>query len=149
MRFAFGGTPPVAERARALGSFFERPSSMAPRPPGGGPGLRSLASGRPPPREEDYPHTLLERIRWKAPYPLLRHHFGLPTMAGDLRGIEPASPNPSVLDVDLPGDRPGRRGTFFHPERQEKRRSGAGGVPVRSPEDYRSLYEATRRGNFP
>jgi hypothetical protein len=38
---------------------------------------------------------------------------------------------------------------FFHPERQNPRRKGAGGVPVRSPEDYRALYQASRRGNYP
>jgi len=38
---------------------------------------------------------------------------------------------------------------FFHPERQDPRRRGAGGVPVRCPEDYHTLYQATRRGNFP
>ena len=38
---------------------------------------------------------------------------------------------------------------FYHPERQDKRRRGAGGVPVRSAEDYRALYAASRRGNFP
>jgi hypothetical protein len=38
---------------------------------------------------------------------------------------------------------------FFHPERQNPRRSGAGGAPVRSPEDYCSLYTASRCGNYP
>ncbi len=38
---------------------------------------------------------------------------------------------------------------FFNPEKQNPRRRGAGGVPVRTPEDYRSLYQATRQGNYP
>ncbi|MCX6037037.1 MAG: methionine synthase, partial [Chloroflexi bacterium] len=38
---------------------------------------------------------------------------------------------------------------FFHPERQDPRRRGAGGVPVRTPKDLRALYSASRRGNFP
>ena len=38
---------------------------------------------------------------------------------------------------------------FFHPERQDRRRTGAGGVPVRSADDYLALYAASRRGNFP
>ncbi len=38
---------------------------------------------------------------------------------------------------------------FFHPERQDPRRKGAGGVPVRTAEDYRMLYEASRTGNYP
>ena len=38
---------------------------------------------------------------------------------------------------------------FFHPERQDPRRTGAGGVPVRTPQDYVALCAASRRGNFP
>ncbi|MCX7853583.1 MAG: hypothetical protein N2383_12465, partial [Caldilineales bacterium] len=38
---------------------------------------------------------------------------------------------------------------FFHPERQDPRRRGAGGVPVRSADDFRRLYAASRRGNYP
>ena len=29
----------------------------------------------------------MERIRWKAPYPLLRHHFGRPTVDETLAGV--------------------------------------------------------------
>ena len=32
---------------------------------------------------------------------------------------------------------------------QELRRKGAGGVPVRSADDYRALYDASRLGNYP
>ena len=42
-----------------------------------------------------------------------------------------------------------RRRTSSIPERQDARRTGAGGVPVRSADDYRALYEASRRGNYP
>jgi len=38
---------------------------------------------------------------------------------------------------------------FFHPERQEPRRKGAGGVPVRSADDYHAIFAASRRGNYP
>ena len=38
---------------------------------------------------------------------------------------------------------------FFHPERQNPASRGAGGVPVRSAEDYRKLYNAAQTGNFP
>ena len=40
-----------------------------------------LTPGTPPPQ------TLAERIRWKAPYPLLRHHFGRPTVQETLVGV--------------------------------------------------------------
>ena len=74
VRFAFGGTPPVVERVRKMG-FFER-----------------LFDGSEPPEavlaylkgqqaealsEAAFPQSTVERIRWKSPFPLLRHHFGL------------------------------------------------------------------------
>ena len=34
------------------------------------------------------PQNALDRIRWKSPYPLMRHHFGLPTLEETRLGIE-------------------------------------------------------------
>jgi methylmalonyl-CoA mutase cobalamin-binding subunit len=145
VRFAFGGTPPVAERARAIG-FFEQvfdgsePTEM----------VLAYAKGRPHTEmtEQDFPQTTIERIAWKAPYPLIRHHFGLPTVEATLKGIEHIA-EAQVLDVISLGTDQDAQANFFHPERQDPRRTGAGGVPVRSPEDFRALYAASRRGNYP
>lgn len=145
VRFAFGGTPPVAERARALG-FFERVFDGN-EPPEvvlaylKGQRFMSIA-------ETAYPQTTIDRIRWKSPFPLLRHHFGLPTMEATLHGIEQIS-KAQVLDVISLGIDQDAQENFFHPERQELRRKGAGGVPVRTAEEYRNLYAASRYGNFP
>ena len=95
-----------------------------------------------------YPQTTIERIGWKAPFPLLRHHFGLPTMEATRAGIEQIA-EARVLDVISLGIDQDAQENFFHPERQDPRRTGAGGVPVRSADDYRSLYAASRRGNYP
>ncbi len=145
VRFVFGGTPPVAERARALG-FFERVFE------GGEPAeevLAYLKGGRPESLlEEDYPQTTVERILWKQPYPILRHHFGLPTLEATQEGVA-AIAESRVLDVISLGIDQDAQENFFHPERQDPRRRGAGGVPVRTPDDYRSLYAASRRGNYP
>ncbi|MGB8213419.1 MAG: cobalamin-dependent protein [Anaerolineales bacterium] len=145
VRFVFGGTPPVAERALRLG-FFERvfDGRQAPEE------VLAFLKGQSGPGAsvEDYPQTMLERIRWKLPYPLLRHHFGLPSMAASLRGIEQIAEAKAVDVISLGIDQEAQE-HFFHPERQEARRTGAGGVPVRSAEDYRALYAASRRGNFP
>jgi len=145
VRFAFGGTPPVAERVRLLG-FFEKIFE------GGEPAEAVLAylKGQPAGglRETDFPQTTTERIRWKSPFPILRHHFGLPTMEATISGIEKIA-EAQALDVISLGIDQDAQENFFHPERQEARRKGAGGVPVRSAEDYRSLYAAGRRGNFP
>ena len=98
--------------------------------------------------EADYPQTTVERIAWKAPYPLLRHHFGLPTLEATVGGIEQIA-EARVLDVISLGIDQDAQENFFHPERQDPRRTGAGGVPVRSADDYRALYAASRRGNYP
>ncbi len=145
VRFAFGGTPPVAARARAFG-FFEQVFS------GEEPVEEVLAYLRGQPRaalgEGDYPQTLIERIAWKAPYPVLRHHFGLPTVEATREGIARIA-EARVLDVISLGTDQDAQANFFHPERQDPARTGAGGVPVRSADDYRALYAASRRGNYP
>lgn len=145
VHFAFGGTPPLAERARAIG-FFERVFD------GGEPVEAVLAylKGRShaAPTEADFPQTTVERILWKAPFPIIRHHFGLPTVEATREGIGRIA-EAQVLDVVSLGIDQDAQANFFHPERQDPRRRGAGGVPVRSPDDYRALYAASRRGNFP
>ncbi|MBL7063521.1 MAG: cobalamin B12-binding domain-containing protein [Anaerolineae bacterium] len=145
VRFAFGGTPPVAERARAIG-FFERVFE------GGEPAEAVLAylkgQSHGALAEADFPQTTVERIAWKAPFPVIRHHFGLPTVEATRDGIARIA-EAQVLDVVSLGIDQDAQANFFHPERQNPRRRGAGGVPVRSPDDYRALYTASRRGNFP
>jgi methylmalonyl-CoA mutase cobalamin-binding subunit len=145
VRFAFGGTPPVAARADALG-FFERVFD------GSQPADAILAylRGRPETRPDiaAWPHTAVERIRFKAPYPLLRHHFGLPTLAETVAGVARIA-DARALDVISLGIDQDAQANFFHPERQDPRARGAGGVPVRTPDDYRALFQASRRGNFP
>ena len=145
VRFAFGGTPPVAARAQALG-FFEQVFDGS-QPPEA---VLAYLKGQKPGQqaENDFPQTTVERIRWKAPYPLLRHHFGLPTMPATLDGIARIA-GAQALDVISLGIDQDAQANFFHPERQDARRTGAGGVPVRSADDYRSLYTASRQGNFP
>lgn len=145
VRFVFGGTPPVAERARKL-NFFERTfdgSELADQ-------VLAYLKGQPIENlsGEDFPQNTLERIRWKSPYPLLRHHFGLPTLEDTRIGIENIA-EAQCLDVISLGIDQDAQENFFKPERQDPRRKGAGGVPVRSREDYESLFAASRRGNFP
>ena len=145
VRFYFGGTPPVAERARRMGFFAQvfDGSEMTEDV------LASIKEGsREPGAEIAYPTTTLERIRWKAPYPLLRHHFGLPTIQDTVQGIREIA-EARVLDVISLGIDQDAQENFYHPERQDARRYGAGGVPVRTEDDYRQLYAASRRGNFP
>jgi hypothetical protein len=145
VRFAFAGTPPLAERARIMG-FFEQVYE------GGEPAEAVLAylkgQGGTQSGEIDYPQKAVERIAWKSPYPILRHHFGLPTLADTMDGITQIA-EARALDVISLGIDQEAQENFFHPERQDIRRTGAGGVPVRTPQDYHDLYKASRRGNYP
>ncbi len=145
VRFVFGGTPPVAERAAKLG-FFERVFQ------GDEPAEEVLAylkgQSTAVGGEHEYPQGAIARIRWKAPYPLLRHHFGLPTMEATMEGIRRIA-EARALDVISLGIDQDAQENFFHPERQTARARGAGGVPVRSADDYRALYQASRTGNYP
>jgi methylmalonyl-CoA mutase cobalamin-binding subunit len=145
VRFVFGGTPPVAERARAIG-FFERcfggdVSSEA---------VLAYLKGQDHAEltQDDFPQTTVERIAWKAPFPMIRHHFGLPTVEATRKGIARIA-EAQVLDVISLGIDQDAQSNFFHPKRQDPRRHGAGGVPVRNPDEYRTLYTASRCGNFP
>ncbi|REG06295.1 cobalamin B12-binding domain-containing protein [Pelolinea submarina] len=145
VQFAFGGTPPVAERAEALGFFdaiFDGSQNYEE--------IMAFLKGEKVQAKSalDYPTTTVERILWKAPYPLLRHHFGLPSMEATIAGIQKIA-EVRALDVISLGIDQDAQENFFHPERQDARRTGAGGVPVRTAQDYRDLYAASRRGNFP
>jgi methylmalonyl-CoA mutase cobalamin-binding subunit len=145
VRFAFGGTPPVAEKVRSLGFFEQVFDSSETRD-------QVLAYLK----DEDnaigsthtYPQSTVARIHWKEPFPLLRHHFGLPNLEDTIRGIETIA-QAQALDVISLGIDQDAQENFYHPERQDIRRKGAGGVPVRSSDDYAQLFAASRRGNFP
>ncbi len=145
VRFAFGGTPPLVEKASRM-NFFEKSFE------GGEPAEQILAylRGEGTVQEQNAlpPQTLVERIHWKSPYPILRHHFGLPEMEQTQAGIRRIAES-GLLDVISLGIDQDAQENFFHPERQDARRRGAGGVPVRSAEEYRALFQASRCGNYP
>ena len=147
VRFAFGGTPPIAARARAIG-FFEQVFDGSEPPDAVRAYLKETRRVSENPSGLDFPQTAVKRIGWKAPYPILRHHFGLPTMDATVEGIAKIAET-HALDVISLGIDQDAQENFFHPERQDVRRKGAGGVPVRSADDYRALYAAGRRGNYP
>ena len=69
-------------------------------------------------------------------------------MQATIEGIQQIA-EARVLDVISLGIDQDAQENFFHPERQNPRRTGAGGVPVRSAEDYRALFHASRTGNYP
>ncbi len=146
-RFCFGGTPPVVEAARKL-DFFEMTFS------GEEPveHVISYIKGQDPTelKESDFAAKIIPRMENKKPFPVIRHHFGLPaeTIEPTLEGIKKIA-DAQVLDVISLGPDQDAQENFFHPERINPSRRGAGGVPVRTEDDFKALYEATRRGNFP
>jgi hypothetical protein len=145
VRFAFAGTPGVVERAEKIGFFDHCFDGSEPVET-----LLAYLHGKDVAQltQADYPQSAVERIAWKAPCPLLRHHFGQPTLAATEAGIQQIA-KAGALDVISLGVDQDAQANFFHPERQDPRQTGAGGVPVRSPADYRTLYAASRRGNYP
>lgn len=94
------------------------------------------------------PQTLAARARWKAPYPLLRHHFGRPTVEETLRGVVEIA-RAECLDVLSLGTDQNAQEHFFRPDEMDPGAHGAGGVPVRTEADLQALYAHTRLGNYP
>lgn len=146
-KILFGGTPPVAEVAREF-DFIDLVFSGQETPNEIQAALRgetlSVAD------ENAFPQTAVERIQWKAPYPILRHHFGIPaqTIAPTVEGIAKIA-NAKVLDVISLGADQDAQENFFRPFQQDPRSTGAGGVPFRTEADLIELYEASRQGNYP
>ena len=146
-RFVFGGTPPVAAVAREMDVFEavfdgnDPPSTI----------LHYLKDeGQQGNTRTIPPQTTIERMQWKAPYPLLRHHFGIPAQTIDptVDGIAQIAES-GVLDVISLGADQDAQENFFRPDLQNLASKGAGGVPIRTPEDLQRLYKASRCGNYP
>jgi hypothetical protein len=124
VRFVFGGTPLVAEHAKRLG-FFEKIFAGGESPEQ----VLAYLKGKPAgavaeadyPLSGGFPQLATERIEWRAPYPILRHHFGLPTMAATLEGIQKIA-EAQALDLISLGTDQDAQENFFHPERQDPRR---------------------------
>jgi len=145
-KWLFGGTPPVAEKVRELSFFdviFDGTDDIDDS-------ITLLRTGKMPEKnnQELYSGDLIGRLAQKTPYPLLRHHFGLPSFDETLKGIEEISDS-RVLDIISLGIDQNTQQYFFHPEKRNKDMDGAGGVPVRDEGGFQELKNASQRGNFP
>lgn len=94
------------------------------------------------------PQTLRERIEWKKPFPIIRHHIGLETVEATYEDIKVLAES-KLLDVISLAPDQNCQEFYFHQEEMPKGEDGAGGVPIRNEDQLRKMYEATRRGNFP
>ncbi|HEY3313844.1 MAG TPA: hypothetical protein VGL40_00985 [Bacillota bacterium] len=165
-RFLFGGTPPVVAVARDLGLFEaafsgeEEPGRIAAYLKAAHDSVgwadqaaavaaaRAALGGREAQGSDLAGLGLIERMARKSPYPLLRHHFGLPTVADTARGISRIAVA-GVVDIISIGPDQNAQESFFHPGDQDPAQDGAGSVPLRAPSDLESLYEAAQAGNHP
>jgi len=144
-RYAFGGTPPVAKVAKEMGIFEKVFDGTEPIEEV----ITYVKEERPSEEgERAYPNTLVERIKWKRPLPLIRQHLGLSTVEETVNAARRIA-KAKVIDVISVAPDQEAQENFFHPEKQDPKRKGAGGVPARTTDDFRAIYEATRCGNYP
>ncbi len=144
IKMIFGGTPPVAERAEESGLFekvFNGAESLNDI-------IEYLRGSSGEKIKEIYPDNLCGRIALKYPYPLLRHHFGRPTMKETLEGVRIIAES-GVLDILSIGTDQNAQEHLFNPENMLDFLNGAGGVPVRSSKDLSDIYAVSRCGNYP
>ena len=144
--WVFGGTPPVAEIAEKSGFFdvvFDGTEDIDDCISFLRTGIYSKDTNI-----EHYAQDIVSRIEQKKPYPLLRHHFGLPSYEETKKGIETIA-KAKVLDIISLGIDQNTQQYFFRPEMRNKDMDGAGGVPVRTKEQFEDLKKASRFGNFP
>jgi len=144
VRYIFGGTPPAAETAGRSGLFERVFSDRDPLPEI----IAYLRGEKGGGGEDRYAPDLLGRIQESYPYPLLRHHFGRPTLKETVAGAK-AIAEARALDVISLGPDQNAQEHFFHPEKMHRAQDGAGGVPLRRPEDLEAIYGSSRCGNFP
>lgn len=143
MKFILGATPSVAKVAEEF-KIFDAIFT------GGESPIEVLAylKGEGVIRKLSFPQTLLERIRANSPYPILRHHFGLPSLEDTIEGVRKIA-EAKVLDVISIGPDQNAQESFFRPEEMKDELTGAGGVPIRSKKDLEKIYSSSRTGNFP
>ena len=98
--------------------------------------------------EESYPREIIARIKSKYPYPILRHHLGLPTIEETVEAIEKVAES-KVVDVISVAPDQNAQEFFFDQENMDEKLNGAGGVPLRNKDDFRTLYKSAERGNYP
>lgn len=144
IEWIFGGTKPVAEVAKRFSYFstiFDGTEDLDDV-------INFLRGKHLKEVEVSYPDNIIDRINGKYPYPVLRHHFGLPSLKDTIEGIKIIAKS-KVLDIISIGPDQNTQQFFFTPEKMNRDLDGAGGVPLRSIDDFNELYNASRRGNYP
>lgn len=143
-KFAFGGTPSTAKSAKELG-LFERIFTGEELPEEAVSYLKGTERRK---GAREFGSTLLERLKQKAPQPLLRHHLGLPTLKQTVEAAKEIALSEALDVLSIAPDQNAQE-SFFKPSEMRPELDGAGGVPLRRPQDLLAIYQATRCGNFP
>jgi len=142
-RWVFGGTVPVCEIAKKSGifeAFFTGLNTMENV-------IAYLKREHITCGKEYYPQTVVERIILKKPFPLIRHHFGLPSFEKTVEGVRKIA-EAKVLDVISIAPDQNTQESYFRPHEMTKE-EGSGGVPLRKREDFAVLYQSSQCGNYP
>lgn len=143
-RFIFGGPPPVANLVKKSGLFEKVFDGSEPVE-----AIKAYLRGASDvPENTVFPDNLVSRINQKYPYPILRHHFGRPSLTETYEGITKIA-KAEVLDVISIGPDQNAQENFFRPNEIIPAQQGAGGVPVRTYDDMAALYQSSRCGNYP
>lgn len=144
IKWCFGGTKPVADVAKTF-DFFEYISD-------GFDDIDDCTCFLNGVEKENYEQyfrgNIIDRINEKYPYPVIRHHFGLPSYNETLEGVKKIADS-KVLDVISIGPDQNTQQYFFNQQNMNRGNDGAGGVPIRTREEFIQLKDATKRGNHP
>ena len=146
-RYIFGGTVETAEVAKRFG-FIEKVFDGTEEIEDVVLFLRSEKRSKKENEAAQWPQTLYERIEYKKPYPLIRHHIGLSTLKETVEHVKILAES-GLLDIISIAPDQNCQQYFFEPDKMDPKQDGAGGVPIRSKKDFEMIYEASRRGNYP
>lgn len=140
----FGGTPAVCQVAEQIGIFegifcgIETEEQI----------LDKIYQRGKESKSSHYSQNLYERIKESYPIPLIRHHFGLPSLENTLKGIKEIAESETIDIISIGPDQIAQE-CFFNQENICEEFEGGGGVPLRKKEDLTNLYNSSRTGNYP
>lgn len=140
----FGGTKPVANMARKYDFFskiFDGTEDLDDV-------IQYIKGNNLKEIKTSFSQNLMDRINSKYPYPVIRHHFGLPSLEETFDGVRRIAES-RVLDIISIGPDQNAQENFFTPDKMNHDLDGAGGVPLRRVEHFEKLYESSKAGNYP
>jgi hypothetical protein len=144
-KWIFGGTTPVCNVVSQLGIFDQLFGGNTTEKDVIEYLRNTLSSSE---EKDSFPSTIIERIELYRPYPLLRAHFGVPSVEKTNQGIKTIAAA-KVVDIISIGPDQNFQEHFFSPNEMKESEQGAGGVPIRSEKDLISFYKVSKRGNYP